>query len=170
MTHAEKVKEMAVLEKGMLKLVDKMGKLSAKPAPKTAKGAIGRAVKILALALQGRMTIAQIDAIRATPIPKYPSGTIHPGGRAVVGMEVGPEVMVGPDGIALAVARESIRPLPHCDVVPQGALNHSLQMSAADVKKIISERNMPDLVAVAVKGAYARLPDFAPGGTEKPRK
>lgn len=43
------------------------------------------------------MDIVQIMAERSRPIPKYPPGTEHPGGPAIVG-EVEPELVIMPDG------------------------------------------------------------------------
>lgn len=118
------------------------------------------------------MDIAHAMIELTKPIPKFPPGTIHPGGPAFI-KDSRPELVVGADRMAFVVARESIMPLPNCSVMPHGLLNHSLRMSVADVRKIISEQNMPDLIAKAAGNGMKNIkptlqePDAKPDQSQR---
>lgn len=104
-----------------------------------------------------------------TPIPKYPPGTVHPGGPAIVG-EPGPLLIVRPGQVAVTAApKEPAMLFPGTKVIPYGwnTPHPLLEKPVADIANAIDRQVLADIMHAQVREAYSRLPDFAQGGVKK---
>lgn len=95
-------------------------------------------------------TIMQVMIEMAKPILKYPPGTIHPGGPAIVG-EGGPELILRPGQIAIVgEGDEQVMVLPSGAVIYPGKItSEMIEKPVADMTKEINRRMLADIIGRA---------------------